>query len=249
MAPPCKPLLSLKVDNESLLNFKDAPSTIKAVELLLLNMVVPLISTSTPDKATSLIFLRNRAIQYGGAIYAELSTPFDYLLSHICFIRYYLENVPPDEWKTNFTFVNNTAGESNNTIFASTLRPCSKVYTPRNNLLYEDPFHHHSHITNSVISTLPATFKFLNQGSRIFDVVPGEIFNLPVKLIDELGQDFSSAVFIATCSGLPTPYVVPPYQFTNGSIKIAGKPNDICQLQLETDTEYIRYQLKYKLFY
>ena len=187
---------------------------------------------------TSLIFLRNRAIQYGGAIYVELSTPFDYLLSHICFIKYYLQNIPPDEWKTNFTFVNNTAGESNNTIFASTLRPCSKVYTARNNLLYEDPFHHHSHITDSIISTLPATFKFLNQGSKIFDVVPGEIFNLPVKLIDELGQDFSSAMFIATCSGPPTPYVVPPYQFTNGSIQIAGKPNDICQLQLETDADF-----------
>ena len=223
---------SLKFSNDSLSTFKDN-SGLHGGAISLINGAWISVYPNT-----SLIFLRNRAIQYGGAIYAELSTPFDYLLSHICFIRYYLENVPPDEWKTNFTFVNNTAGESNNTIFASTLRPCSKVYTARNNLLYEDPFHHHSHITDSIISTLPATFKFLNQGSRIFDVVPGEIFNLPVKLIDELGQDFSSAVFIATCSGPPTPHVVPPYKFTNGSIKIAGKPNDICQLQLETDTEY-----------
>ena len=185
---------------------------------------------------SNLIFLRNIAIQYGGAIYVELSTPFDYLLSHICFIRYYLENISPGEWKTNFTFVNNTAGKSNNTIFASTLRPCSKVYTAKITLLYEDPFHHHSQITDSVISTLPASFKF--EESRLFDVVPGEIFNLPVQLIDELGQDFSSAMFIATCNGPPSPYVVSPYQFTNGSIQIAGRPNDICQLQLETDADY-----------
>ena len=187
---------------------------------------------------SNLIFLRNAAIQYGGAIYVELSTPFDYLLSHICFIRYHLENIPPDEWKTNFTFVNNTAGKSNNTIFASTLRPCLKVYTAGITLLYEDPFHHHSHITDSIVSTLPDTFEFLSQESRLFDVVPGEIFNLPVQLIDELGQNVSSAMFIATCNGPPSPYVVPPYQFTNGSIQIAGRPNETCQLKLETDTDY-----------
>ena len=33
-------------------------------------------------------------------------------------------------------------------------------------------------------------------------------------------------------------YVVPLYQYTNGSIKIAGKPNEICQLQMKTDAEY-----------
>ena len=183
------------------------------------------------------IFLRNAAVQYGGAIYVSLTTPFDFLVSHICFIRYYLQHISPSEWKTNFTFINNTAGKSNNTIFTSTLRPCTKVYTAGITLLYEDPFHHHSHITDSLISTSPTTFKFLNQKS-IFTVVPGEIFDLPVQLIDELGQVVNSAMFIATCNGPPSPYVVPPYQFTNGSIQIAGQPDKICQLQLETDTDY-----------
>ena len=187
---------------------------------------------------SSVIFLRNTAVQYGGAIYVELSTPFDYILSHICFIRYYLENISPGEWKTNFTFVDNTGGTSNNTIFASTLRPCSKVYVAaRNNLLYDRPFYHHPHTNDSIISTAPATFKFLHQKST-FNVVPGEIFDLPVQLIDELGQIISSSMFIVTCNGPPSPYVVSPYQFTNGSVQIAGKPDEICQLQLETDTDY-----------
>ena len=183
------------------------------------------------------VFLRNTAVQYGGAIYVSLTTPFEFLVSHICFVRYYLQHISPSEWKTNFTFINNTAGKSNNTIFTSTLRPCYKVYTAGTTLLYEDPFHHHSHITDSVISTSPATFRFLNQKS-IFSVVPGEIFDLPVQLIDELGQVVNSAMFIATCSGSPSPFVVPPYHFTNGSIQIAGKPDEICQLHLETDTDY-----------
>ena len=165
----------------------------------------------------------------------ELSTPFDYILSHICFIRYYFENISPDKWRTNFTlnFVDNTGGKSNSTIFASTLRPCSKVYTARNNLLYEHPFYHQD-VTDSIISTAPATFKFSHQKST-FNVVPGEIFDLPIKLIDELGQ---IVMFIATYNGPPSPYVLSPYQFTNGSIQIAGKPDGICQLLLETDTDY-----------
>jgi len=73
---------------------------------------------------SSIVFLRNAAIKYGGAIYVALSTSFDYLLSHICFVRYYKEDEPPNEWKTNFTFINNTSEETSNTIYASTLRPC-----------------------------------------------------------------------------------------------------------------------------
>ena len=187
---------------------------------------------------SKLIFLRNKAAKYGGAIYAELFTPFDYLLSHICFVRYYLENIPPDKWKTNFTFINNTAEESNSAIFASTLRPCLKVYTIGIELLYKDPFYHHSPTTNSVVSTLPATFKFLNQERSMLSIVPGEIFDLPVQLIDELGQVVSSVTFIATCNGPPSPYVMPAYHFTNGSIQIAGRPGEICHLQVETDTDY-----------
>ena len=187
---------------------------------------------------SSVTFLRNRALQYGGAIYTELSTPFDYLLSHACFIRYYLEDMLPSEWNTNFTFINNSAGENNNTIFASTLRPCLKLHTAGISLLHKDPFHHYSPITNSIISTLPATFKLAHQETSILNVVPGEIFDLPVELVDELGQSVGFAMFIATCTGPPSPYVVSTYHFTNGSIQIGGKPNEICELQLETDADY-----------
>ena len=187
---------------------------------------------------STLIFLRNSAVQYGGAIYVALFTPFDYLLSRACFIRYYMENVITSEWLTNFTFINNTAGNSNDTIFANTLNPCVNAYSAGIELFRNNPFHHHSPVTDSVISTSPATFKFSTPKANLFTVVPGEIFDLPVQLIDELGQVVNSAVFIATCSGPPSPYVVPLYQFTNGSIQIAGKPYEICTLRLQTDTDY-----------
>ena len=35
---------------------------------------------------TTLVFLWNTATGYGGAIYVELSAPYDYLISHACFV-------------------------------------------------------------------------------------------------------------------------------------------------------------------
>ena len=186
-----------------------------------------------------IVFLRNTAIKYGGAIYVALSTSFDYLLSHICFIRYYMEidHEEPHEWDTNFTFINNTSEETSNTIFASTLRPCSKVYGKTleelEDLLYNHPFNFISPMTNSVISTLPASFNF---STKNISVVPGEIYDLPVQLLDELNQSVSFITFIATCYG--SPYVLPAYHFTNKSIQIAGKPGEVCKLHLGTDADY-----------
>ena len=65
---------------------------------------------------STVIFLRNTAVEHGGAIYVELSTPFDYLLSHACFVRYYLETLLPSNWGTIFTIINNTARQSNSNI-------------------------------------------------------------------------------------------------------------------------------------
>ena len=199
---------------------------------------------------STVIFLRNTAVELGGAIYVELSTPFDYLLSHVCFIRYYLETVLPGNWETNFTFINNTARQSNNSIFTSTLQPCARAYFNGTSLFDKKPFYHHPNNSDNNISTLPDTFKFLNSSNKICstvsdkpyelvcNVVPGETFDLPVTLEDELEEKVHDAMFIATCTGSQSPDVLSPYHFTNGTIQIAGRPNDVCHLQLQTDTDY-----------
>ena len=185
---------------------------------------------------SSVIFLRNTAVLYGGAIYVGLSTPFDYIISRVCFIRYYSENFTPSEWNTSFTFINNTAGKGiiGNTIFADTIDPCVKVHSAGKQFFFIDPFHH-SNMSDYSISTSPDTFNVLGD---MLTAIPGEIFNLPVQLKDELGQVVNSTTFIATCNGPTSPHVASTYHFTNGSIVIAGKPNDTCNLRLETDTNY-----------
>ena len=185
---------------------------------------------------SSVIFLRNTAVQYGGAIYVALSTPFDYLTSRVCFIRYFSENASPSEWNTTFTFSNNTAGKSTmgNTISANTLDPCVKIHSAGKQFLFNDPFHHSS-ISDYSISTSPSTFIFLD---GMLTVIPGEIFSLPIQLKDELDQVVNSTTLIATCNGPPSPRVVSTYRFTDGLIAIAGKPKEICNLRLITDTDY-----------
>ena len=189
---------------------------------------------------STLVFQQNRAVDYGGAIYVDLSTPFDYLLSRICFIKYFSENFLPSKWDANFTFINNIAGQNNghdtNTIFATTLQPCMKAFGLNETELFVGrPFYHYPPINVNTIATSPEKFSSIQ---RNFGIVPGEVYNLPVQIIDELNQNVSTAIFIAACNESPTPYVVAPYHFTNGSIQIAGRPAETCQLQLQTDTDY-----------
>ena len=193
---------------------------------------------------STVTFLSNTAVEQGGAIYVELSTPFDHLLSHVCFIRYFTETIQPSEWETNFTFINNTARRSKNSIFASTLQPCVRAYSDGTELFETKPFYHFPNTNDTKISTLPVTFKFLNSSKKcsvVFDglicnIVPGEIFDIPLIMKDELQKNVDSVMLIATCTESQSPNVLLPYQVTNGTIQIAGKPNETCHLQLQTDT-------------
>ena len=235
---------TVKYGNDSVTVFQDNSGLHGGAILLIEGASIIVYPNST------VIFLRNTAVEHGGAIYVALSTPFDYLLSHVCFIRYYSETVLPSNWKTNFTFINNTARQSNSSIFTSTLQPCARAYFNGAYLFDKKPFYHYPDNGDNNISTLPQTFKFINDSSKVCSivlnkpyelfcrVVPGEIFHLPVILEDELEERVDDAMFIATCTGSQSPNVLSPYHFTNGTIQIAGKPNDICHLQLQTDTKY-----------
>ena len=187
---------------------------------------------------STLLFKENTALTYGGAIYIELSTPYEFVLSHSCFVRYSYEHTFPNTWNTNFTFISNTANKANNTIFANTLRPCLKSYVKEpctDVFLYKKPFYYHPN-TSQLIMTSPSNF--LKSKDTSFDMIPGKVYDLQVHLVDELCQNITDVMFIASCVEPWSPYVVLLYSFTNGLIQIAGKPKETCQLQLKTDSDY-----------
>ncbi|XP_065905670.1 uncharacterized protein [Dysidea avara] len=183
---------------------------------------------------STLLFQNNEAVFNGGAICVEFLSSFDHLLSHVCFVKYCLEAILPQHWQTKFTFVNNTAGQHGKTIFSYSLHPCRKFYAENSydTFLYKEPFYHHT-LTEDAISTSPSRFTNIQNISTI----PGKVFDLHLELVDELGCDVNGTLYIATCS-TSSPYVVEPYQFTSGLIQIAGRPNKICQLQIQTETNY-----------
>ena len=72
-------------------------------------------------------FFENTAVISGAAIYVQMTTPFDFILSFSCFFRYSVEDTPIDQWNTSFRFYNNRTGPMPyDTLFITTLQPCKK---------------------------------------------------------------------------------------------------------------------------
>jgi len=185
----------------------------------------------------SVFFIRNTALHYGGAIYVKVSTHFDYVLSHVCFFSYYIESALLTEWNFNFAFINNTAGQSKNSVFVTTLKPCFRAYKNGFMKIFNKSgqVYHYPHDKNIII-TAPHNFTFST--SDALAIIPGEVFDLTthLKVVDEQNQEVKPNYFIATCIGSPSPspYVMSLYHLTNGSIQIAGNQGETCHLQLQT---------------
>ena len=195
-------------------------------------------------------FLHNNALISGGAIHVDVSTPFDHLASHVCFIRYYKEYVPTSEWLTNFTFKDNEVSEDKGkALFANTLNPCNNNIQLFEELIGVDiamkkcmptsVMDSNANTTvTSCVSTSPRTFEFYSNYSGSIKAPPGKVFNLPVYLVDEIYQNVSATMFFASCIETPSAKVLSPYQVTDGQIQIAGTPNETCLLHLQTDSDY-----------
>uniref|UniRef100_A0A1X7SVX2 Uncharacterized protein n=1 Tax=Amphimedon queenslandica TaxID=400682 RepID=A0A1X7SVX2_AMPQE len=77
------------------------------------------------SRNTSFLFEGNKARNHGGAIYAESFGTSLEKTSLDCLIRYKNVTVVPSKWSTTFNFSNNTANLRNNSIYASTIKPCA----------------------------------------------------------------------------------------------------------------------------
>ena len=183
---------------------------------------------------STVLFFENSALLYGGAIFVEMETPYEYIQSHICFMQYHKENTSPKQWNVTLKFTNNTSF-TNNTIFSSTLQPCFKEYSSVAFLQYKF-FIYEPLFANSTVATSPSNFKV---NMSVISVSPGKVFPLPIQLIDELDHVVPVFVLIATCKNHEQgAFVLSPYQYTNGFMRIAGNPTETCSLELKTDSNH-----------
>jgi len=171
----------------------------------------------------SIMFYKNTAILSGGVIFAEVSAPFDYLESHIYFLWYYREEKRLNEWNVTLNFIsNNSTRYVNIAIFSSTLQLCKKEYSDLKflpNFYYTPPFSR---------TTLPSKINVSNSTIQKF---PGENFQLPVNLTDELNQPVPAFVLTATCHGRSVAtcsFALSIQQWFHANS--IGKPTDTCLL-------------------
>ena len=229
---------------------------------------------------STLMFQRNVAVINGGAIYVHFAMLFDYLISS-CFIRYYEQNVAINDWNARLIFADNKAADNqNNSIFATTLRPCRNAHTRE--FLNTQPFcfnssatkesmysesindftdiiHDRQYCMNDTrvqISTSSLEFCNVQNETVCTHVIPGKVHDLNICIIDELRNQITNILFIATCVGTCSTdgcpdhsvvlsesssnmsYVQSDYHTNSGSIRIGGIPGSTCYLQLQTMEEF-----------
>ena len=152
---------------------------------------------------SQLLFESNHALDFGGAIYYESVNVLDYINSRQCFLRY-SEVIPMEEWKTNFTFMNNTARSYGHSIYATSLEPCARssvtnASTPFNasTVFHWKAFSFTPSLDtrSHIITTEPAQIALQ---SNALQTTPGETYSLPLFIFDDLHQEIDS-VLLARC--------------------------------------------------
>ena len=146
---------------------------------------------------TELNFTENRVTEVGGAICSYSADQIDFIYSRSCFIQYHNTSVSPDNWTdVNFYFNNNKAGYYGDSIFTSSLFPCSRTTQSNGNnsedahtIFHWKPFHYSDNDTDYNIATDPSTVAFEDDTTtNTVSMSPGEVYNLSLVASDELGQ-------------------------------------------------------------
>ena len=182
-------------------------------------------------------FHNNTALEVGGAIYYHSFDQHDFVSTHSCFIRYIGPTI--DESCTavpnvTFEFKDNNASSGGNSIYALSLRPCyyelfrgSRAEHDYNlldglrcraNFTFDKPF-------KTAIATAGMRFKL--NGSQSLFVIPGQKYNVPLSIMDEMNNEARDAVYRMNTKKLKVEHM-----FTvTGDIQLYGEPGQKDNIQ------------------
>lgn len=190
---------------------------------------------------TEFHFSENFAKLYGGAVYNNYIGKEDLRSSIKCFLQYSDPFSNPKKWKTKFTFSKNAAGKLGQSIFSSTILPCSwsddveadldiakEIFCWNTSIwIYEDSS------CEEQIHTSPKTFDLSNAKSG--DIYPGHQFHVHIKTLDDLHHDVTrETVFTGAISNnVSAAEVDPKYAYiADGYIGITGEEEQTLTLEL-----------------
>ena len=175
---------------------------------------------------TNARFEGNRVSTYGGAIYNSYIERESFSSYSKCFIRYNPFFVPPDQWTAHFIFRNNTASISGNSIYSTSILPCSLfTATPnesRTVFCWNVTFWNYDDNCTDEIGT---GFGKLSAGNA--ETYPGMKYKLPISITDELGHDIKRHTAFITTIGTQDPQPVATvdpgfYVAVDGIIQLNG---------------------------
>ena len=150
-----------------------------------------------------LVFVNNSADFAGGAIYHTSVDDQDLISPGKCFIRYNDITVPPEQWKSNFSFSQNVAGNNKSeSIFATSLLTClweGDIANSNSNLssvFCWDRWNYHGNNCSNEVRTSPA--KFRSESNVTLNLFPGQRHGMMLDTLDDRGQSvINSSVFLA----------------------------------------------------
>ena len=177
-------------------------------------------------KETNARFVGNTATSYGGAIYNSYVERESLSFYANCFIQYNDFAVPPDQWTAHFVFRNNSAMISGDSIYSTSILPCS-IFTATPNqsqtvFCWNRTYWDYDDSCTSEIRTGFGQISFSTA-----QTFPGVTYQLPINITDELGHNILAfTAFIATINtkkSNPVAEVDPNfYVVANGVLQING---------------------------
>ena len=176
-------------------------------------------------------FVGNTASSYGGAIYNTYVERESFSLYPNCFIQYNDHFLPPDQWIAHFVFRNNSASISGDSIYSTSILPCSLfTATPSQSQTVFCWNHTYWDYDDSCADEIGTGFGKLSVISTV-QTSPGLPYKLPINMTDELGNDILRYTAFTATIGSQDPQQVamvdPGFYFvSDGLLQLNGNGNN-----------------------
>ena len=190
---------------------------------------------------STVLFIENKAVEIGGAVYYESTDYLDALNSRRCFLRYN-EVLPVDKWNASFVFHNNTSGKYGHSIYATYLEACARASVTNASVDYNiksvfrwKPFSFVPELgsTPHIITSDPAYF-FLPQYRDIV-VSPGIVSNISFVVTDILNQSLKTVLYSTCVDNCKSGHVSQSYQYiTDNEMVFNGVEDSTIAIIAET---------------
>ena len=203
-----------------------------------------------PD--TNFLFAENSVTNLGGAIYVEYLGSEAQITAQNCFIRYSNDTINPKHWKTYLKFLDNlAAGNSNNSIYSSSIYPClwGRAFGDISQLLVdevfcwntEDEIHwdYGPNTTNETCKSqiLTGVSSFSESSlPRYLYVIPGKLTPMNLTGIDDQKEDVTQNLILHAYSNSQGVSVHRDYQYISSNNIVLYKTGETDTVNITIDT-------------